>query len=71
MLQKFYTEENLLQNVCNNFAKYFLNFLQKKKRSKDCQSLILQTLLENKINQKMGTSCPNPKSICKNCEKKL
>ena len=34
--------------------------------SKGHQSLILQPLLENNINQKMGTSCLHPKSIYKN-----
>ena len=41
---------------CIFFAKNVQNFLQNKKRSKDCQSLILQHLLENNINQKMGTT---------------
>ena len=56
---------------------FFKHFFKKRKGTIYHQSLILQPLLENNINKKMGTSCPNPKSICKsfakivqkNCEK--
>ena len=40
---------HFLQQFCQIFF-----FLQKKKRSKGCQSLVLQPLLENNINQKNG-----------------
>ena len=46
-----------------------LAFLQKEKRSKGRQSLILHPLLEKNINKNISTSCPNPKSICKNFAK--
>ena len=42
-----------------NLQKFLKNFFQKKKGTWGDQSLILQPLLENNINQKMGTSCLN------------
>ena len=56
----------MCKTFCKKCAEFIFQNVQKKKRSRGCQSLILLPLLENNINQKMGTSCLNPKSICKN-----
>ena len=64
-MQKVYTVEKFFFHILQKFCTFFA----KKKRIKGCLSLIVQLLLENNINQKMGTSCPNPKSICKNFAK--